>query len=130
MKASHQGFSLLEVLVAFVILSMALGVLLRAFSGGMNNVLAAERYNRALLLAESKLAAVGTELPLEEGLSMGKDESGQDWRIQIQVHFVDGQLQDISGRQSDLYRVDVSVRFGEGDAPRRQIHLTTLKLAK
>jgi prepilin-type N-terminal cleavage/methylation domain-containing protein len=54
-----RGFSLLEVLVAFVILSLVATALFRLFSGALQNVSAADEYTRAVLVAESVLATAG-----------------------------------------------------------------------
>jgi prepilin-type N-terminal cleavage/methylation domain-containing protein len=51
----EHGFSLLEVLVAFVILSLVATALFRLFSGALNNASASEDYSRAVLVAESAL---------------------------------------------------------------------------
>ncbi len=63
----QHGFSLLEVLVAFAILSLSLGVLLAIFGKGMDLVGTSDKYTRAVLLAESTLASVGVEKTLQEG---------------------------------------------------------------
>jgi general secretion pathway protein I len=73
-----RGFTLIEVLVAFMILTLSLSVLLRIFSGGLNNVAVAGDYAQAVLLAESQLAVVGRSEPLLVGQSYG--ESGQQFR--------------------------------------------------
>lgn len=67
LASGQRGFSLLEVLVAFAILSIALGVLLQIFATGMRNVGLSEEYSQAALYAESILAAYGREAPLAEG---------------------------------------------------------------
>ena len=53
------GYTLIEVLVAFMIMAMALTVLLRIFSGGVRNIDVSSDYARAVLIAESQLAATG-----------------------------------------------------------------------
>ena len=77
-RAAQQGFTLIEVLVAFMILTLSLSVLLRIFSGGLNNVAVAGDYAQAVLLAESQLAVVGRSEPLRVGQSYG--ESGEQFR--------------------------------------------------
>ena len=50
------GFSLIEMLVALVVLAMSLGVLYQAAMGATRNVRVAEEYIDAVMLAESMLA--------------------------------------------------------------------------
>jgi general secretion pathway protein I len=55
--STASGFSLLETLVALVILSLALGTLYQAAAGATRNIRVAEQYTRAVALAESMLSA-------------------------------------------------------------------------
>lgn len=55
--AAAHGYTLIEVLVAFVILAMVLTVLLRIFSAGTRNIEIADTYTRAVLVGEALLAA-------------------------------------------------------------------------
>ena len=59
--ASAAGFSLLEVLVAFVILALVGTALFQLFGGALNNASAADEYSRAALFAESRLTAAAVE---------------------------------------------------------------------
>ena len=51
------GFSLLEMLVALVILSLSLGSLYQSATAAIRNVSVADQYSRATMLAESMLAS-------------------------------------------------------------------------
>lgn len=55
----QQGFSLLEILFAFSILSIMLGILLRIFSGGVRVAEITGNYAEAVQIAESLMATVG-----------------------------------------------------------------------
>jgi general secretion pathway protein I len=80
------GFSLLEVLVAFAILAVSLGVLMQIFSVGLRNVAVEEGYTRAILLAESKLAGLGIEEPLQPGETTGSFDEEYRWHITVQPY--------------------------------------------
>ena len=58
-RRRNSGFSLLEVLAAFVILALVATALFRLFSGSLQNASAAEDWSRALLIAESQQEIVG-----------------------------------------------------------------------
>lgn len=79
----QSGFSLLEVLVAFAILALSLGVLMQIFSRAMSATALNEDYSRAVALAEAKLNSVGADIPLEEGVYNGDPENGMDWVVNI-----------------------------------------------
>ena len=63
MSMKERGFSLLEVLAAFVILALVGTALFRLFSGALGNATLADEYSGATLYAESRLAAVSVEAP-------------------------------------------------------------------
>ena len=69
-----RGYTLVEVLVAFVILAMTLTVLLRIFSGGVRNIAVSADYARAVLIAESQLAAAGIDEPFHAGETGGIED--------------------------------------------------------
>lgn len=75
----ESGFSLLEILVAFAILSLSIGVLLRIFAGGGFIARTADDYYRAVITAESLMASTGVEIPLTPGTTHGLTESGYRW---------------------------------------------------
>ncbi|MGD8999178.1 MAG: prepilin-type N-terminal cleavage/methylation domain-containing protein [Granulosicoccaceae bacterium] len=79
----NRGFSLLEVLVAFSILTLALGVLFSLFSTGLRNTSVAREHSHAIALAESRLAEIGAVEPLETGEWEGDFDDQYRWRIQV-----------------------------------------------
>jgi general secretion pathway protein I len=71
------GFSLIEVLAAFVILALVGTALFRIFAGALGNASLSDEYSRATLFAESRLASPGVETPLREGKQQGTSEDGK-----------------------------------------------------
>jgi general secretion pathway protein I len=78
-----RGFTLLEVLVALAVLSISLGALLPVFSSTLRNEDALSDQTTAILLAQSKLDALGTEIPIVDGKSQGRFDNGFTWRLEI-----------------------------------------------
>ncbi len=128
----QSGFSLLEVLVAFAILAMSMGVLLQIFSRASMSTVVASQYSRAAALAESRLAAVGTAIPLEPGALSGEPEDGIAWELTI-VQATDLQPEQGLGAVAlpsvSPYRVTVTALWEDAGRVRR-LALTTLRLGE
>lgn len=118
--------TLIEVLVAFVVLSLTMSVILQIFWGGMRNARLSSGYSRAVFLAESRLAAVGVERPITPGDDGGQVGPNLRWRTTVAP--IEG---DNSGSTPlmpvRLYQVRVQVAWQE-DGADRQIELATLRL--
>jgi general secretion pathway protein I len=85
-QAAHHnqaGFTLLEVLVAFVIAALAFGALFRSIASGLQNVSVSGDYAQALSRARSHLAAVGHGLAIAPTAQNGDDGSGFRWSLRI-----------------------------------------------
>lgn len=79
----ERGFTLLEVLIAFVIASIALAVLYRGAADGLLGSRLAVRTDEAVARARSRLAALCHGPPLAPGEQSGDDGGGYTWRTQI-----------------------------------------------
>lgn len=77
----EHGFTLLEVLVAFVIAAVALGALTQGAAGGLQSARVSGHYQEALSRARSRLAALGAAVV--PGDQQGDDGSGFSWRVRI-----------------------------------------------
>ena len=79
-----RGFTLLEVLLAFVILAAASGLLLGMLSGGLGQVARARSDTEASLYAQSLLDGVGVLAPIAPGARDGEFGGGRyHYRLQI-----------------------------------------------
>jgi len=123
----HQGgFSLLEVLVAFAILALAVGTLLSLFATGLRNTAVASDYTRALALAESRLAYYqGIEPQQLESGEVEGTEAGYHWHSRVSPY--DEVMS--SGRPTRLYRIEVAVNW-DGDGKSRELQLSTLRIGR
>lgn len=122
----QSGFSLLEVVVAFAILALTLGVLMQIFSRALSTTALSGEYSRAATLAEARLNAVGNEIPLEVGSYSGEPEDGFSWEVAIELY----QSGEVGWEPTlDAYLVSATAFWGETGAGSRQVNLITLRLA-
>ena len=128
-----RGFSLLEVLVAFVILSLVGTALFRLFSGSLANVAAAGDYTRAVLVAESALATAAATQPLREATANGSADDGRiEWTTRVAAFTppdVSPDLQSVADAMpTRLYRVSAEVTFPSPSGGKRTYTLATTKI--
>ena len=126
MRSFSRGMTLLEILVAFVILSLTMAVILHIFSGGMRNSRSAERYSLAVFLAQSRLAAVGIEQPLELSEVSGQVGPNLHWRVNV-VALDDGGEADRLLMPVRQYLVRATVAWNE-DGHDKLVELSSLRL--
>jgi general secretion pathway protein I len=129
---SQRGFTLIEVVVAFVLLALVLSVSLEIFSKGMARSGDLDDRARALVVAQSQLAYAGAEEGLKEGVTSGATE---DRRFQwtVSVRRADELATGTDGRPPSsayaLYRVDVHVAWRGPDEREHALDLSTLSTA-
>ena len=132
-KYLTQGFSLLEILVAFMLLAMAMGVLMQIFSRGVTGATLADRYARATMYAESKLAGIGIEEELKESALAGKFDDDFSWTLVVRPYQdpvpKDQSVVDFEKLMpTQLYEIDLKVSFIADDHRERLVNLSTLRL--
>ena len=125
-RQRSRGYTLVEVLVAFMIMALALTVLLRIFSSGLRNVGIASDYAEAVLIGESRLATAGIDAGLAPGETSGVEGDGFHWTRRVTKYepAVDYATH-VNGTRA--YFVTVTVTWPNGDK-QRSIDLSTVKL--
>lgn len=121
----NNGFTLIEAMVAFTIMALALVALLQAFSSGLRNIGVAESYAMAAMEARSKLAEAGQVIDLEPGESGGDLDSGGTWRAVIEPHDTGAFGLEAVGMRLKAFTVEVTVTWDGG----RDLTLRSLRLA-
>ncbi|MCK5871590.1 MAG: type II secretion system protein [Methylococcales bacterium] len=123
----QQGFSLLEILVAFSILAFSLGIVLKIFSSSLRTATVAEDYTLAIEIAESLLAKTGTEKKLTLGEQSGDIEPHFKWKVNVSpiTLAISPQLPEALAKQ--VVKVNVQVQWGAENHP-RSLDLSTLKI--
>lgn len=130
MPARGRGFTLLELLLAFMVFALSFATVLQILSGSMRNTVRARHYSEAALTAQSLMDQVGLEIPLESGLSANGESGEYQWEIGIQDYANTGEnshsveLADLTG--ITLLQVDLAISWGM--PPREQTrYFSTVK---
>lgn len=131
-----RGFTLLEVMLAFVILAVAMGLLLSMLSRGLGQVRQSQEETEASLHAQSLLDQLGVLEPIAPGQSEGEFGDGR-YRYQLEI----AETEDPTPAPATpptvvdptaalglpkLYRVQLAVRWGERQRP-RELRFVTLR---
>lgn len=133
MLRSHhkqQGFSLLEILVAFSILAFSLGIVLKIFSTGLHTAQVTGDYTTAVQIAQNLLNQTGSELPLKVAEFDGSEAGIYHWHLSVAPKQFTSPELDWQTLPVALFDVTVRVWWGENPhAAARVVELNTLKLA-
>jgi general secretion pathway protein I len=78
------GFSLIEMVAAFLVFAIAMGVLMEILATSVHSTRASNAYTMAALWAESKLDTIGVGAPIEAGSSNGRFDDSYSWQLDIQ----------------------------------------------
>lgn len=85
----QSGFTLIEVLVAFSITALALGILFQIYAKGTTAAILGNEYNQATAIAESKIASLGITEELETLAQSGTENGKYHWQIEVQDYATD-----------------------------------------
>ncbi len=108
------GFTILEVLVAFVVAALLLSVILGGFSQGLSNLRLVDQRAQAVLVAQSRMAEIGVVTPLQPGVFQGVENADQPFRWVVNVTPLEWEYAArVAAVGAVLYRVQVEVSWGE-----------------
>ncbi|MBX3697811.1 MAG: prepilin-type N-terminal cleavage/methylation domain-containing protein [Dokdonella sp.] len=141
-----RGFTLIEMIAAFVIFAIAVGALMQILTMSMNNARRSADETRAALWAQTLLDNVGVGERVEAGSSHGEFDRSYRWELQIDQidpELVVADATEPSGNaasapaaaagagllpQIDLFHVVLTVIWGDG-SHERQAQFSTLRTA-
>jgi len=127
---ASRGFTLLEVMLAFVVFALSFATVLEIIAGSMRSVRRASDDTQVALFAQSVIDLVGTEIPLEEGEFSGIALDRYQWQLGIYPYVPPDEdlytqkLAEMSG--VELYEVDLDIDWASGRR-QRDLHFSTIR---
>jgi general secretion pathway protein I len=128
--ATERGYTLIEVIVAFALLALALTVLLGSLSNAARLIHWADGAGRATLYAQSLLDQTGVGEPLHAGSRSGTfADERYHWSLDIQPYIdpANGTVASTADG-AQLFQLALDVDWGTAAAQHLQIH--TLRLSR
>lgn len=131
-RLREPGFTVLEVLAAFVVFAVTFAALLQVFSGGLRDAQLADEYARAVMIAQSRLAGFSAAERLDEGTTSGA-QGPFAWTVAATAYDERQENAD-ADRNKDynlrvrLLRVESVVAWRAADGRDRDVKLATLVL--
>jgi general secretion pathway protein I len=137
LRRRSAGFTLLEVMLAFVIFALSFATVLEIMAASMHGVGRAKDDTEVALLAQTLMDQVGIEIPVEEGEYSGTNMDRYRWKMGVSLYdagtetgtetegegMITQELADLSG--IELYRVDLYVDWEAGKRE-RSLHFSTI----
>jgi len=77
------GFTLIELIAAFVIFALGFGILMQILGGALHTTKQSAEYTQAALYAQSLLDVQGVGEPLEEGGRSGQFDENFSWQLNV-----------------------------------------------
>jgi general secretion pathway protein I len=124
------GFTLIEVVVAFVLLSTVLTLGFEIFSDGLRRTAELDERSRAVVIAQSRLAAIGVEELLAEGQAQGESEDKRfRWTVSVARNAEsEGPPGQPLSSAYVLYRVEARVDWEGADTRPRNYSLASMRI--
>lgn len=128
-RRRNRGFSLLEVLVAFTVLALALGTLFPLLANVTSSARLSESYAQALMIAESRMAVLSAALAASDGASyrgLSGSSDGFSWDESVRDYSIDNRATGVAGMLPK--QLDVRVSWSDGSRT-REVGLTSIRLS-
>jgi len=128
--AGMRGYTLIEVIVAFALLALALTLLLGSLTNAARQVHWADGAGRATLYAQSLLNQAGVGVPLQAGTREGNFENERyHWTMDVRPYVSPGAVTPaVTADGAQLFEVQLHIDWGPAAAQRLQ--LQTLRLSR
>lgn len=126
--ASAGGFTLVEVLLAFIVFALSFAVVLEIIASSARATMRARDDTEVALVVQSVIDGVGVEIPVEPGSWAGTQLDRYEWTLVINEYLDTSQREDILELAeiagTVLYRLDLEVRWQAGTRERVETFTT------
>lgn len=112
------GFTLIEVIVAIMILSVSFVIVMQLFAGGLRAARSSCDYTRAIVLAKAKMEEL-SESPVSES---GEYEEGFKWESEVESY------KELEESSFNLLKLKVKVIWDDVLKKSKSIELVSLKV--
>ena len=128
---SQGGFTLLEVLLAVIILGLSITAILQQFSVALRAGSTSRDVSRAVLYAKEKLEELKMAQDLSGSAGSGAFEDGYTWETQVTPYSIpEPEGEEVSGQlKHEILQLTARVMWHYGEQEKR-VELTTLKMVK
>jgi len=123
-----QGFTLIEVIAAFTIMSLTFALILQILSNSTRQTIKSSERTRIALLAQTKMDELGISIPVEESSLSGSFGNDVNWSMDITAYEAqyEGDI-NLEFAPVELYRVDLTVSWISGRGNQAAAEFTTLR---
>jgi general secretion pathway protein I len=127
-RPRQDGFTLIEVIASFTILSMTFMLILEILSNSSANTIKSSERSQVAMLAQSIMDEVGILIPVEEGQVSGQIDDRYSWLVTIQPFEVpyEGNVQ-MDFAPVELFHVRLDLSWEDARREVRTASFSTLK---
>lgn len=120
------GFTLIEVMAAFMVFALLFGVVLQILSTSVGNTRLSGDYTQAALWAQSRMDVVGLEQMIEPGVTRGEFDDRFSWTMEVtETGVIDDRGLDLQEELPiALYHIRLVVEWGDGTRSREAVFET------
>jgi general secretion pathway protein I len=129
-RQAQGGFTLLEVLIALVILGIAVAAIFDLLQVGLLSAEASAGYSKAAFYGHAKMGELLTKMPIEPGQDNGSFDDGYSYSTRVELYEMPTSTESTGSMESDVpqgadvYLLDVTIGIPNQT---RKLHLQTLR---
>lgn len=120
-----KGFTLIEILVATMVLAIALTMVMQLFSGGLRSARLSRDVTQAVFHAREKMDEILLSEDVSDQGGQGTFEDGYRWQAEVQIAQDEEESEEVL--PVETYQVSVKVSWPVGERE-KTFEVTTLKL--